>query len=245
MSYVIVVQARMGSTRLCGKTLKQVLGKPLLEYQFERLKRVSAVDNIVVATTTGADDEKIIELCGKNRTNWYRGPVEDVLARYYGAALAYEASVVVRVTSDCPLIDPGVVDLVVKTYRNNEDSFDYVSNTLKRTYPRGLDCEVFSFEALAQAHSHATELADREHVTPYIYHHPERYRSHNVAYFEDRSSHRWTVDTAEDFELIKRIIERLYPANPDFTFQDCLELIERNPEWSRINRHIRQKVYGE
>ncbi len=244
MRTVIIVQARMTSTRLTGKVLKKVLNKPLLEYQIERLKRVKLADEIVIATTTNSTDLPIIELCDCLSILYFRGSEEDVLARYYGAAKEHQADVVVRVTSDCPLIDPQVIDKVIQFYIDYKYEYDYVSNSLERSYPRGMDTEVFSFLALHQAFVEATTQPDREHVTPFIYMYPERYRLAQVVYSENQSSHRWTVDTADDFELIKRIIEALYPQIQKFTLEDCLDLLRKYPDWSQINAHIEQKKYA-
>jgi spore coat polysaccharide biosynthesis protein SpsF len=244
MKTVIIVQARMTSTRLPGKVLKKVLDKPLLEYQIERLKRVKFADEIVIATTINSTDLPIIELCDRLSIPYFRGSEEDVLARYYQAAKEHHADVVVRVTSDCPLIDPQVIDRVIQFYLDNQSQYDYVSNCLEKTYPRGMDTEVFSFLALDQAFVEATAQPEREHVTPFIYIQPERYRLAEVVYSENQSSHRWTVDTADDFELIKRIIEGLYPQNQKFTLEDCLDLLKRYPDWLLINTHVEQKEYA-
>jgi len=245
MKTVIINQARMSSTRLPGKVLKTVLGRPLLEFQIERLRRVSQADRIVIATTTSPADAPLAEFCRKQDIPCYRGQEEDVLSRYYGAAMEHGADAVVRVTSDCPLVDPVVIDKIITTYRANRNECAYASNTLDRTYPRGLDCEVFSFQALEAAHSEASTGPDREHVTPYIYHHPDRFPLVSVVLEQDLSGHRWTVDTAEDFELIRLMLEALYPTNPEFTLDDCLAILQANPEWSDINRAIEQKAYGQ
>ncbi len=242
MRTVIINQARMTSTRLPGKVLKEVMGKPLLEYQIERLKKVKQADDLVIATTINKSDQPIIELCKKLNINYYRGSEEDVLSRYYEAAKQYQADVIVRVTSDCPLIDPAVVDEVINNFRKSTGKYDYVSNTLERTYPRGMDTEVFSIEALKEAYDKAVLTPEREHVTLYIYSHPEKFRLFSVKYKKDESSHRWTVDTEEDFILIKTILEELYPQKPDFTMEDCLELMVKRPELIKINQHVQQKV---
>lgn len=241
MKIVIIVQARMTSTRLPGKVLKMVLGKSLLEYQIERLRRVKLAHEIVIATTTNAADEPIVELCDRLSLSYFRGSEQDVLARYHEAAKLHQADGVVRVTSDCPLIDPQVIDKVIQFYMNHQGEYDYVSNCLERSYPRGMDTEVFSFQALQQAFLEATAPPEREHVTPFIYRQPERYRLAQVVYFQNQSHHRWTVDTPEDFELIKRIIEALDPKFPEFTLEDCLNLLEQHSDWSIINAHIEQK----
>lgn len=245
MNKVIIVQARMTSTRLPGKILKEVLGKPLLEYQVERLRRVRNADKIVIATTTNRTDEPVVALGGRLAIPVYRGPEDDVLARYHGAARAHGADLVIRVTSDCPLIDPGVIDRIIGFYRQQENAYDYVSNTLQRTYPTGMDTEVFPFTVLDEAYHEAHDDAEREHVTPFIYRHPERYRIGQVTANNDTSRHRWTVDTPEDFELVSRIIEAIYPENPAFSLEDVLHLLDRNPSWMEINAHIVQKKLGE
>ncbi|MBD2108557.1 glycosyltransferase family protein [Nodosilinea sp. FACHB-13] len=244
MTTAIIVQARMTSTRLPGKVLKPVLDKPLLAYQIERLKRVKTADSIVIATTENDSDNPIVELCKALEVDYFRGSEQDVLSRYYGAAQAAQSDIVVRVTSDCPLIDPEVIDEVIQVYAAECDRYDYVSNALKRTYPRGMDIEVLPTWALEQAYRETTEPPEREHVTPFIYNHPKRYSLGHVIYSEDLSHHRWTVDTPEDFELIKRMLEELYPLSPKFNLQDCLRVIESHPDWSAINGHIEQKLYG-
>ncbi len=241
MKTVIIDQARMTSTRLPGKVMKEILGKPLLEYQIERLRRVDEADEVVIATTTNNSDQPIVELCEDLGVAYYCGSEEDVLSRYYEAAVNFAADTVVRVTSDCPLIDPAVVDKVIKYYKNKRDNYDYVSNTLQRTYPRGMDTEVFPFKALEEAFLNAGEQPEREHVTPYICWHPERYRLHNVNYHEDKSRHRWTVDEVEDFILIKNIIEAVYPFNPQFDMEDVLGLLNKHPEWVELNAGVEQK----
>ncbi len=242
MSTAIIVQARMGSTRLPGKIMKKVLGKPLLEYQLERLLRVKQADQVIIATTDNGEEQPIVDLCQRLGVPYFRGPEHDVLARYYSAASQFGADVVVRITSDCPLIDPAVVDKVIGYYLAHQAEYDYVSNTFSnRTYPRGMDTEVFSFRALKEAHKEATDQAEREHVTLFIVWRPDRFRIKNLPYEKDYSHYRWTVDTPEDFALIEKIITALYPVNPHFTLEDCLKLIEENPEWTKINAHIKQK----
>ncbi len=241
MRTVIISQARMTSTRLPGKVLKEVLGKPLLEYHIERLLRVRLADELVVATTTNDTDQPIVELCERLGVAYYRGSEEDVLSRYYEAAAHFGADVVVRVTSDCPLIDPGVVDEAISLYVKNRDKYDYVSNALQRTYPRGLDTEVFSMAVLEKAYKEAREQPEREHVTPYVYRHPELFRLANCSGAQDYSQHRWTVDTPEDFELIRLILEELYPVNERFTWLDVLELLSKHSEWVEINAGVEQK----
>lgn len=244
MKTEIFVQARMGSTRLPGKVMKQVLGRPLLSYLIERLKRVKEADNLVILTTTLPEDDLIISLCEEEGVPWFRGSEENVLERYFQAAKQREVDAIVRITSDCPLIDPGVVDLVIRTYKKSLPSYDYVSNSLERTFPRGQDTEIFSFQALEKAFLSAVNLEEKEHVTVYLYAHPELFQLKNVAHHPSLGNLRWTVDTPEDFKLIRLILEQLYPANPRFSMGDVLQLLEKNPAWNLINANIEQKKLG-
>ena len=245
MKTVVIAQARMTSTRLPGKVLKEVLGKPLLAYFIERLQRVSLADQIVIATTINATDEPIVDLCRKLSVAFTRGSEEDVLSRYYDAAVVTRADAIVRVTSDCPLIDPAVIDETIATFLHSVPRLDYASNSIENTYPLGMGVEIFSRQALREAHSESTKAPEREHVTPFLYTHPERYRLGGIRHTKDLSVHRWTVDTPEDFELVTRIIEGLYPIKPDFNLADILELVTEHPTWSLINANIRQKKLGE
>jgi spore coat polysaccharide biosynthesis protein SpsF len=239
---VVITQARMTSTRLPGKVAIEVAGKTLLEHHLERIGRSRLKTNVIVATTTNDTDDVIADICNKTGTAVYRGSEHDVLSRYYHAACEFEADIVVRVTSDCPLIDPDIIDLTVKAFLSDDHEYDYVSNCrLKQTYPRGLDTEVFAFTALKAAHEEAKQPFEREHVTPFIWQHPERFRLANVYHETDYSQHRWTVDTPEDLELIELMLDACYPSNPTFGLQDCIDLLQRNPEWEAINRHIEQK----
>ncbi len=219
-----------------------VLGKPLLQYELERLRRTRNVERLVVATTTNPIDLKIVAFCRKSGVDYFRGSEDDVLSRYADAARRERAEIVVRVTADCPLIDPAVVDRTIQHFLDRRDRVDYVSNVMKRTYPRGMDCEVFSAKALFEADAEAKNPSDREHVTPFLLNRPERYRLEGVEYGRDESSHRWTVDTIEDFKLVRRLLEALIPAKPHFTLEDALGLITSHPEWSLINRHVAQKT---
>ncbi|MEK4711619.1 glycosyltransferase family protein [Sporosarcina sp. FSL K6-5500] len=241
MKIIAIIQARMDSTRLPGKVLKTVMNKTLLEYQLERVKRSLLIDEIVVATTVKESDNPIVVLCEQLGVHVYRGSENDVLSRYYGAAVECRADIIVRLTSDCPLIDPAVIDEVIQIYLEKQGTIDYASNALERTFPRGLDTEVFSFEALQKAHEHASLEKDREHVTAFFYTNPEQFQYVNLRLANDLSSYRWTVDTEEDFELVKKILKALYPSNPQFTMQGVLNLLEEKPTWSQINAHIEQK----
>lgn len=239
---VVIIQARMGSTRLPGKVLKTVNGRPLLSYQIERIKRCHEVNDIVIATTTNPQDQVIVELAEREGVQIFRGSEDDVLDRYFKAAQQAKADIVVRSTSDCPLVDPAVIDRAVVLLKSRFPNIDYVSNALKRTYPRGMDVEVFSFNALKKAAEETQNPYDREHVTPYLYQNLEKFKCENFTYSSDQSQHRWTVDTPEDFELVSLLLGALYPTNPQFTLEDLLKTIQRHPEWSRINAHVQQKT---
>lgn len=243
MKTVIIIQARMTSTRLPGKVLREVLGKPLLAYQVERLRRVKLADGIVLATTTNPTDEPLAVFAQQEGLPCFRGEELDVLGRYYGAAQMVQARTVVRVTSDCPLIDPDIIDQVIRNYQEHPE-VAYVSNTLQRSFPRGLDVECFSFEALQEAWQEAKEPYEREHVTPYLYQ-QERFKTLGMVSPADYSQHRWTVDTPEDFELIRLLLEAIYPQQPQFSWQDILRLQEQHPQWREINAHVEQKKLTE
>lgn len=238
---VIIIQARMGSTRLPGKILKQVLGKPLLDYEMERLHHVKLAKSLVVATTTAPIDDIIEKHCHQKGYKIFRGSEDDVLDRYMKAAKASHADAVVRISGDCPLIDPAIVDEAINLYLTNYPFVDYVSNTLERTYPRGLDVEVFSFKALEAACRESTSPQEREHVTPYIWRHPETHPQLSLTQNKDESHHRWTVDTHEDLALITKILESLYPVKPQFHKDQIIALLNQHPDWSKINQHIKQK----
>lgn len=241
MKVAAIIQARMGSTRLPGKVLKKVLGKPLLKYQLDRVSRSNYIDEILVATTEQHQDSKIVSLCQMMQIPYYRGSETDVLERYYEAACHMKADVVVRLTSDCPIIDPIQIDKVIKSYFLHQHPLQFSSNVLRRTLPRGMDTEVFSFQALEKAQEKVTSKTDREHVTRYMIQNPQEFNLTNVSNSKNYSHHRWTVDTIEDFTLIKQIIETLYPHNPEFTLEDTLQLLDKFPEWQLINTHIQQK----
>jgi spore coat polysaccharide biosynthesis protein SpsF len=239
MKTVIIVQARMTSTRLPGKVLLPLADQPMLMRLVERLRRVKQADAIVIATTTNATDDPIATLCETLVVPCHRGSEHDVLSRYADAARLNAAQVVVRVTSDCPLIDPVLVDKLITIYA--EGGCDYVSNMQPPTWPYGMAIEVFSAAALDDAHREATQDSEREHVTPFIYWHPERYRLRNIESPQNLSQQRWTVDTPEDYQLVRRLFETLYPENPHFTLADVLAMMEAHPDWMRINQHIQQK----
>lgn len=241
MKVVAIVQARMGSSRLPGKVMLDLAGETVLGRCIRRLQRASTLDAVVVATTTNEMDQAIVDYCAKKKWPVIRGSESDVLARYFQAASQHEADVVVRVTSDCPIIEPMLVDQVVNTFMEQAPRVDYVANTLPpRNFPRGLDTEVFSFESLTRAHQSATGSAEREHVTPYIWQNPTEFRLDRIGYEENLSAMRWTVDTLEDYELIRRIYHHI--GHDEFSWQDVLHLLHEYPEWLALNQTIQQKV---
>lgn len=201
----------MGSKRLLGKILKKICCKTILEHDVDRLRRVKNIDKIVIATATLEKDNAIVEEAKILGVTYFRGSEEDVLSRYYYATKENNADVVVRVTSDCPLIDSKVTEKVIQYYLDNIDKYDYVSNTIDRTYPRGLDTEIFSFKALEKAFNEAEDLMDKEHVTPYIWHNPSIFRLAQYKNEIDYSNLRWTLDTIEDFQLISSIYDNYIP----------------------------------
>ena len=242
MRKLIIAQARMTSTRLPGKVMKIVCGKPLLEHFINRLKRVKFADQIVIATTINDIDNQIVDLCKKLEISYYRGSEEDVLGRYYETAVEYGGDIIIRITSDCPVIDPEVVDYLINFFANNIEKYDYVSNTLERSYPKGMGAEIVSFKALKEAHFNAYDPFDREHVTPFIKKRPQQFRLYNILYKADMSRFRLTIDTSEDMELISKIFESLYYQNTFFSLNDIFSLLDRKPEWVAINAHIEQKI---
>jgi len=235
---VAVLQARTGSTRLPGKVLADVAGRSMLARVCERLGRAGTIGRVIVATTTEPADRAVAAECARLGVPCFRGSEWDVLGRYHGAATSCGAEIVVRVTADCPLIDPEVVDRVVLAFLDARP--DYASNTLERTWPRGLDTEVFPAAALARAHREARLPHEREHVTPHFYCGPQQFRLQPVT-GPGRLGHlRWTVDTPDDLRLIRAIYARLGP-DGSFSWRDAARLFDREPQLAELNRHVRQK----
>lgn len=231
-----IIQARVGSTRLSGKVLLKVMDKTILEYVIERVKKAKNIENIVVATTAKKEDVEIASLTRRLGLSVYCGSEDDVLDRYYQAAKLFKIEHIVRITSDCPLIDPRIIDDVINYYF--ESGVDYCSNTLEVTFPDGEDAEVFSFDALNDAWENAKLLSEREHVTPYIRKHPDKFKLASFKNKIDLSGKRWTLDEKGDFKLIKIILESLYPLNPDFAMDDILKFLRQNPHIEDVNKGI-------
>jgi spore coat polysaccharide biosynthesis protein SpsF len=235
-----IIQARMSSTRLPGKVLLDLAGEPMLGRVVERTGRARTIDRVIVATTVESEDEPIVELCRSRGWTVSRGSRDYVLDRYYQASVADGADLIVRITSDCPLIDPEIINRVVKRL---DGTVDYASNiNPRRTFPRGLDVEVFTFAALSAAWQDDREATGREHVTPFLYRHPERFR---IALVEsdrpETASHRWSVDTPEDYELMQRIYSHF--GRREFNWLDVLDLLDQHPDWREMNRHVEQKPH--
>ena len=229
----------MGSTRLPGKVLLNLGGKTVLARVVERVRRSRTASQIIVATTHGLDDDRILEECRRLGVATFRGSEDDVLDRYYQAAGKAHADVVVRICSDCPLIDAAIIDRTVEEFL--ESAVDYASNALDRTYPRGLDVEVLTYQALERCWRGARLFYQRSHVTAYIYEHPQLFRILRVTGEVDHSCHRWTLDTHEDYQFMQAVYERM-PDPDHFWWRDVLDLLDREPDLANLNRHIVQKT---
>ena len=236
MSTIAIVQARMGSTRLPGKVLLNLEDKTVLEHVIGRVKSSEYFDDVVVATTISKDDLRIVELCANLGISVYCGSENDVLDRYYQAAKLFGIENIVRITSDCPVIDSKIIDEVISLHLKN--NADYTSNTLNETYPDGEDVEVFTFASLKKAWNNAKLASEREHVTPYIRNNPDIFKHASLEYKEDLSQKRWTLDNAEDLEFLRLVYKYLYSKNSLFDMDDILALIDENSEIEKINQHI-------
>jgi len=239
MRIVTAIQARTLSSRLPGKVLMPLCGEPLLFRLIERVNKASLRGTIVVATTERHEDDIIEQLCHTWGINCFRGSVNDLLDRHYQLALEYEADALVKIPSDCPLIDPSVIDCVIGHYLNNPGRFDYISNLHPASWPDGNDVEIMSLETLTSACAKARRGFEREHTTPYIWENPDQFRIGNVTWpsgTDFSTTHRWTIDYTEDYRFICEVYERLYHHNPDFGLKDILSLIEKFPELSELNK---------
>jgi spore coat polysaccharide biosynthesis protein SpsF len=236
MRRVAIVQARMTSTRLRGKVLMPVAGRPMLAQQLRRIKRCALVDAICVATTTNAADEPLVSLAHQEQVDCYRGSEQDVLSRFVGAAQATSAEVIVRVTGDCPLIDPNIVDQVIRELITASSECDYASNVLHRTFPRGLDVEALFLDTLLRVDRLASSPTAREHVTTFIYaERPDLFLMRSVRDREDNSALRWTVDTAADLSLIRALYHGMDLGDRFSSYQEILAYVKDHPEVSQLN----------
>lgn len=235
---VTVIQARRGSSRLPGKVLMPLAGKTLLERMVERVLMAKKAGTVVIATTEDASDDAIAEICAQNNWNCYRGSTNDLLARHYLAAKPFNPDAVIKIPSDCPLIDPEIIDQVIEFYLNNKNKYDFVSNLHPATYPDGNDVEIMSWKDLSEAFEKAERPFEREHTTPYMWEQPEKFRIGNVAWPTGKDfsmSHRFTIDYQADYDFIARVFDELYNSNPAFGLNDILQLLEEKPEIYQIN----------
>ncbi|MGA0163254.1 MAG: cytidylyltransferase domain-containing protein [Bdellovibrionota bacterium] len=239
----LIIQARLGSNRLPEKILKHIQGKPVLELFLERAKRITGLDEIIIATTDQSEDDQILEFCKKMNLPCFRGSTADVLDRFFQASKQFKLDHILRITSDCPLFDPQLSSEVVAFYHQNP-KLDQASNNSSHLYPHGLDTEIFSFDALQKAALEAKASFEREHVTPFIRDLKNSFQLGQAPQSlpsKIYSHYRWTLDYPEDFEFIKRIYDELYLQKPEFTSMDIIELISQKPELLKINEMRIQK----
>lgn len=228
-----IIQARMNSSRLPGKVLLPLMGAPMILRQLERIKQCKKLDQILLATSTSTTDDPLVDIAEASGYEVYRGSLENVLDRFYCAATKYNANHVVRITGDCPLIDPNVIDQVVE--RHLEQKNDYTSNAMICSFPDGLDTEVITISALYQSVENARLPSELEHVTQYINKHPEIFKLGNFLCFKDLSHMRWTVDEPEDYDFVVNVFEELYLENPQFKMADVVKLLHDKPDLQKIN----------
>ncbi|NWF89864.1 MAG: glycosyltransferase family protein [Ignavibacteriaceae bacterium] len=244
---LILIQARMSSTRLPKKVMLPVCGKPLLYQMYERVIRSQYAGQVVIITSNRKEDDPIESFCVHEGILFYRGHPTDLLDRHYKAAKKFRAKHVVKIPSDCPLIDPRIIDKVIGAYLDGAEQYDYVSNLHPASYPDGNDVEIMNFEALEKAWICANKNYEREHTTPFIWENPNLFKIGNVTWFPNLDyslSHRWTLDYEEDYLLIRAIYQELYPHKPNFRMDDILELLERKPHLKKINAiHLGKSWY--
>ncbi len=239
MKRVIIVQARMASTRLPGKVLQEVAGRPMLAQQLRRLRECTLADEIVVATTVNSCDDPVADLARREGASCFRGSEHDVLARFVGAARQADADLVVRVTADCPLIDPQVADRVIRALIEHAHECDYASNVLQRTFPRGLDVEALFSDTLLRLDRLATSTSGREHVTSFIRSEcPHLFLCRSVTDDESNADLRWTVDTYEDLALVRTLYDALGLRERVVQYSEILGYVRAHPELSRINSGV-------
>ena len=249
MKTVAIVQARMASTRLPGKVLRELAGKPMLEHVIHRVKSSKMIDEIVIATSRNEKDERIVELAKRLNVGWFVGSEEDVLDRYMKAAEQVAADIIVRITADCPLIDPHTIDRIVK--RHLKLNVDYTRTLIdqnnSKSFPRGLDTEVFSINVLRKVHKLAKKPREREHVTAFIYEHPKMFKIEIIEAEESlqRPKYRLCVDVEEDLRLITEIYHQLYVSGGIIDIKDVVKLLDNNPNLQEINAHVKQRLLAE
>lgn len=235
---VIVVQARMSSSRLPGKVMMPIMGKSLLAQMIRRLLMIRHTATVVVATSTDPEDDIIEQEAHKLKVACYRGSLDNLLDRHYQVGRLYNAELVLKIPSDCPLIDPRVIDQTLSYYFDHKGQFDYVGNLHPATWPDGNDVEVMTMDCLTRAWENASRQMELEHTTPYIWENPDQFRIGNLAWetgLDYSMSHRFTIDYEADYQFIKRVFEELYPKAEDFSCQDILDLLEQKPEIYELN----------
>jgi len=244
---IAIIQARMASSRLPGKVLVDIEGQAMLGRVVERARRARCLKQVVVATTTDSSDDAVASFCAKQGYQCFRGSPADVLDRFYQVACALQPDVIVRLTADCPVIDPDVIDEVVNRFLSDREC-DFAANRLPppwhRTYPIGLDVEVCTFQALERAWKEADQLHQREHVMPYLYEQEGQFKVLVVDHEPDYGFYRWTVDTPEDLEVLRQVY-RHFHGRDDFSWLEVLDLFVRNPELSDLNAQVQHKHYRE
>lgn len=243
MKTVAIIQARMGSTRLPGKVLRSLAGDSVLAHVISRVRLARRLDAVWVATSDTPSDTPIVEEASRLGVGCFRGSEEDVLSRFAGAAQAAAAEVVVRVTADCPLFDGELLEAMLERFFD-PPPVDYLSNVLERSYPRGLDAEIFTAEALREADRKAYSAHEREHVTPYLYQNAGRFRLRSFRGADDLSQYRWTLDTRDDWAFVEAVYERLHRPGHIFNTAEALKLLKANPELAMLNAHVEQKKLG-
>jgi spore coat polysaccharide biosynthesis protein SpsF len=245
---VAIIQARMASSRLPGKVLQELGHQPVLAWVVRRARRANLINQVVVATTSEASDDPVAEYCLAEGIALTRGSMQDVLDRYYQSAKHFKADVIVRLTGDCPLIDPEMLDANLSEFLLAEPRLDFAANRLpppyKRTIPIGLDAEFCRFEGLEYVWKVADQKHQREHVMPYFYEHPEKFNILHITHDPDYGQYRWTVDTPEDLELLRKIVEH-FPGRDDFSWLEVLEVVQADPELAELNIDIKHKDYRE
>jgi spore coat polysaccharide biosynthesis protein SpsF len=233
-----IIQARVGSTRLPKKIFAEISGKPLLYHVLKRARKSRKIHDVVVATTRNPQDDVVEDWCLAENVSIFRGDEEDVLRRFYEAAVSYNADTVVRITADDPFKDPVIIDQVIDMYFR--DGLDFSCNNNPPSFPEGLDVEVFSMDALTEANINASSSFEREHVTQYFYRHPKKYLLGNYAYKENISQLRWTIDTEEDLKMVRAVYNGLYSSKKIFLMEDILEFLLKNRKISIINSHVKR-----
>lgn len=233
-----IIQARVGSTRLPNKVFADLCGKPLLWHIINRVSHANKIDHICIATTTNPVDDGLASWVADQKIDLFRGSEEDVLSRYYEAALNFRPDTIVRITADDPFKDPEVIDEVINLFQ--KEQLDFAFNNKPPSFPEGLDTEVFSMKALETANYQSKDPYEREHVTQFFYRHPEKFKQGNLSCSTDISYLRWTIDTLQDYEMAKKVYNSLYGKKEIFLMKDILDLLQKHPEIQEINSKVKR-----